>query len=156
MRKRTWFPLLPYEGWPRPQDIESYFLTSPGRKLLWNRADSYGFRAIGVDGTEQLELGKGRVDTDLAVWANLKLGMLLIHSKLGGGHREVFSSVGNTRLLHEWTRSRHNTPLPIGLFIPFEKAWSAVREFLETDGKLPKSIEWISNHELPPNTFPDP
>jgi hypothetical protein len=32
----------------------------------------------------------------------------------------------------------------------------AVKEFIETDGALPKSIEWIANRDLPPNTFPEP
>jgi len=50
----------------------------------------------------------------------------------------------------------HDTPLPVGLFIPFERAWSAVKEFMETEGALPKSIEWVANRDLPPNTFPDP
>ena len=50
----------------------------------------------------------------------------------------------------------HDTVLPVGLFIPFKKAWIAVKEFIETDGKLPRSIEWIANRDLPPNTFPDP
>jgi hypothetical protein len=27
---------------------------------------------------------------------------------------------------------------------------------METDGQLPKSIEWVANRDLPPNTFPDP
>jgi hypothetical protein len=58
--------------------------------------------------------------------------------------------------LREWVRSLHDTPLPVGLFIPFEQAWKAVKEFIETDGQLPKSIEWIANRDLPPNTFPDP
>jgi len=58
--------------------------------------------------------------------------------------------------LREWVRSTHDTPLPAGLFVPFETAWKAVKEFIETDGELPKSIEWIANRDLPPNTFPDP
>ncbi|MNC98194.1 hypothetical protein D3C83_160840 [compost metagenome] len=45
---------------------------------------------------------------------------------------------------------------PIGLFIPFPVAWKAVKEFMETDGQLPKSIEWVANRDLPTNTFPDP
>ena len=46
--------------------------------------------------------------------------------------------------------------MPIGLYIPFERAFAAVKEFIETDGELPKSIEWIANRELPPNAFPRP
>ena len=60
------------------------------------------------------------------------------------------------RRLRECVRNLHNTPLPVGLFIPFESAFEAVKEFIETDGALPKSIEWIANKDLPPNTFPDP
>jgi hypothetical protein len=32
----------------------------------------------------------------------------------------------------------------------------AVKEFIETGGALPTSIEWIANSDLPENTFPDP
>jgi len=46
--------------------------------------------------------------------------------------------------------------MPVGLYIPFEKAWLAVKAFLETEGELPKSIEWVANADLPRNTFPDP
>ena len=42
------------------------------------------------------------------------------------------------------------------LFIPFAPAYQAVKEFIETDGELPKSIEWIANKNLPPNTFSEP
>ena len=46
--------------------------------------------------------------------------------------------------------------MPIGLYIPFENAWKAVKEYIVTDGELPKSIEWIANQDLPADTFPDP
>ena len=45
---------------------------------------------------------------------------------------------------------RHSTTPPRRL------AWKAVKEFLENEGALPKSIEWIANSDLPPNTFPEP
>jgi hypothetical protein len=32
----------------------------------------------------------------------------------------------------------------------------AVKEFIETDGELPKSIEWIADPDIPPGAFPDP
>jgi hypothetical protein len=31
-----------------------------------------------------------------------------------------------------------------------------VKEFMETEGKLPSSIEWVTSDDLPANTFPDP
>lgn len=46
--------------------------------------------------------------------------------------------------------------MPVRLFIPFETAWKTVKEFTETEGELPKSIEWVANRDLPPGTFPEP
>jgi hypothetical protein len=46
--------------------------------------------------------------------------------------------------------------MPIGLFIPFEEAWKAVKEFMERDGALPRSIAWISSKDIPEEAFPDP
>jgi hypothetical protein len=54
-----------------------------------------------------------------------------------------------------WT-GLHETPLSVGLFIPFPTTWRAVKEFMETDGELPASIEWIAVADLPPETFPVP
>ena len=109
-----------------------------------------------VDGSGHLEPNKGRIDVDLDMWGHPEHGVLLIYSKWGGGYKETYSSKGDLHRLREWIRSLHRTPLPVGLFIPFDKAWQAVKEFMETDGALPKSIEWIANRDLPPNTFPDP
>ena len=81
------------------------------------------------------------------MWGHPQLGILLMYEKYGGGHRETFSSKGDLQRLGELVRSLHDTPLPVGLFIPFETAWKAVKEFVETDGALPKSIEWIANRE---------
>jgi len=90
------------------------------------------------------------------MWGIPKLGVVLIYTKWGGGHRDIFSSKGDLQRLSEWARNLHNTPLPVGLFIPFKSAWLAVKEFIETEGALPKSIEWVANKDLPPGTFPDP
>ena len=118
--------------------------------------DSAGFDAQGVDGTQHLPANQGRIDVRLTMWGHPVHGVFLMYEKHGGGHRETFSSKGDLRRLGELVRSLHDTPLPVGLFIPFETAWKAVKEFIETDGALPKSIEWIANRDLPPNTFPDP
>lgn len=110
----------------------------------------------GVEDTEDLEPYKDRVDIHLLMWGHPDLGVLVMWEKWGGGPSETFTSKGDMSRLREWVRSTHDTPLPVGLFIPYAKAWDAVKEFLETDGALPKSIEWIANSDLPPNTFPDP
>ncbi len=143
--------------WPEPREIEPYFLAPPGQEWSYSGGnDSWGLRAEGLYGTEDLQLGKGRVDAELAMWGNPNHGVLLIYSKWGGGYKDMFSSKGDLGRLHELVRSLHDTPLPVGLFIPFREAWKAVKEFIETDGELPKSIEWVANKDLPPNTFPDP
>jgi hypothetical protein len=157
MKKSTYFASRLTDGWPCPADIEHYFLAPPGKRWFFEtRNDSGGFSAEGVDGTGHLGTNEGRIDINLQMWGNPDHGVLLIYSKWGGGHKQTFSSKGDLSRLRDLVRSTHDDPMPIGLFIPFAKAWRAVKEFIETDGALPKSIEWIANRDLPPNTFPDP
>jgi hypothetical protein len=118
--------------------------------------DNWGISAEGVDGTDHLPGNKGRIDIRLQMWGHPDLGVLLIWSKWGGGCKQTYSSKGDLGRVRQWVRSLHDTPLPVGLFIPYAQSWNAVKEFLENDGKLPNSIEWIANRDLPPNTFPDP
>lgn len=160
MKKSAYFASEWYEkGWPAPKDLEHYFLAPPSERWFGNYPrgnDTAGFFAEGVDGTEHLPEGKGRKYIDLTLWGNPDLGVLLIHWKRGGGLNETYTSVGDMTRLREIVRARHGTQLPVGLFIPFEEAWKAVKEFIETDGQLPRSIGWIANKDLPPNTFPPP
>lgn len=67
-----------------------------------------------------------------------KLGVLLIYHR---SFAKAYTSKGDLSRLGEWVRNLDNDPLPVGLFIPFKSAWLAVKEFIETDGALPKSIE---------------
>ena len=157
MRKSTYFAVTCKPRLAESKELEPYFLAPAGRRWFFEtRNDSAGLLAEGVDQTEGLDFGKGRIDIRLDMWGHPDLGVLLIWSKLGGGFKLMYSSKGDLNRLDEWVRSTHDTPLPIGLFIPYEMAWKAVKEFIETDGALPKSIEWVANRELPPGTFPDP
>lgn len=157
MRKEGYFDTHWGSGWPDPKQLERYFLATPGQRWTFETGnDSWGLGLEGVDGTEHLEEGKGRIDIRLSMWGHPVHGVLLIYEKLGGGHKQVCSSKGDLSRLREWVRGMHGTPLPVGLFISYEKAWQAVKEFMETDGALPTSIEWIANRDLPPKTFPDP
>jgi len=88
------------------------------------------------------------------MWGHPDLGVLLIYSKWGGGVKEMYSSKGDLARLRKWVRSKQGTLLPVGLFIPHGTAWKAVKEFMETDGELPTSIEWVANRHLPQGTFP--
>jgi hypothetical protein len=157
MRKSAYFASQLYDRWPRLDELRPYFLAPAGREWFDTGGnDTAGLTAEGVDGTAHLEQGKGRIDIDLEMWGKPDLGVLLVYSKWGGGHEEAYSSAGDLNRLQEIVRGLHGTKLPAGLFIPFEAAWRAVEEFIETDGQLPRSIDWIANKDLPPNTFPPP
>jgi hypothetical protein len=90
------------------------------------------------------------------MWGHPALGVLIVYEKYGGGYREAFTSKGDMSRLREIVRTMQGDPMPVGLFIPFAEAWKAVKEFIETDGELPRSIEWVANKDLPAGTFPDP
>ena len=96
------------------------------------------------------------MDACLTIWVNLDLGIYIQYEKYGGGYREDYASKGDLTRLKEYVRTTHNDLRPVGLYIPFEKAWIAVKDFIESDGGLSKSIEWIANKDLPKDTFPDP
>ena len=101
-------------------------------------------------GLKHLEYYKGRIDIELAMWGHprpwrsadlVQAGRRLQADVQLEGRLEPPSGVGSQH-------SRY--AMPIGLFVPYETAWKAVKEFIETDGELPKSIEWIANRDLPP------
>ena len=157
-RKRASFEWFRQKGWPDPHDLKPFFIAPPGQE--WFRTggnDTAGFLAEGLYGTEQEGRFTGRrVDVRLDLYGMPSVGVLLIYNKYGGGYSEAYTSKGDLSRLKEWVRNLHSTLLPVGLFIPFPKGYDAVKEFIETDGQLPKSIEWIANKDLPPGTFPDP
>ena len=156
MKKEVYFDRMWEERWPEPAELQSYFLAPPGHEWFYaNGNDGAFLSAQGLHGTEHLGWDD-RIDVDLTMWGNPKFGVLLIYSKVGKGYQEVYTSKGDLARLREFVRSLHGTPLPVGLFVPFATAWKAVREFIETDGQLPRSIQWVANRDLPPNTFPDP
>ena len=156
MRKRTYFASRRQEGWPAVSDLEHYFLAPPGQRWFFDTGnDSGGFMAEGLNGTASLGPDE-RIDVSLELYGHPELGVLLIYRKTGGHGCSVFSSKGDLTKLREWVRTLHNDPMPVGLFISFERAWLAVKEFIETDGALPTGIAWVANDDLPPETFPPP
>ena len=157
MRKDVYFDVFKGPGWPAPGELEPYFLGPAGQRWTFrSRNDCWGLSAEGVDGTEHLPRHQGRIDLRLTMVGNANYGVLLQHETTGGERRRDYSSRGDLRRLHKWVWTRHGSLMPIGLFIPFERAWLAVKEFLETDGALPQSITWIDGDDLPADAFPDP
>jgi hypothetical protein len=124
MKKSSYFDSRETDGWPEAKALKPFFF-APGRAGMvphW-RNDGASIEAEGIDGTDRLPPNGGRIDLRLLMWGIPNLGVLLIYSKWGGGHRETYSSKGDPRRLREWVRTLHNTPLPVGLFIPFKAAW---------------------------------
>jgi hypothetical protein len=157
MKKATHF-LEDYEEgeWPDPASLAPYFLTASGRhKAFGLTNDCWGLSLEGIEGTEHLGPVDGRIDIRLIIIGHPDLGVLLCYQRLGG-KGAAFYSEGNLNRLHEWIRTIHGDLMPIGLFIPFETAWKAIKEFIESNAALPKSIPWVANRDLPVDAFPDP
>jgi hypothetical protein len=98
------------------------------------------------------------VGATLYMHLNPDHGIKLQYSKWDGrvGEKKTYHSKGDFTRLKQFVRSFHRTPLSIGLFVPFEKGRKAVKEFLESDGELPRSIDWIADDDLPSEIFPLP
>jgi Immunity protein Imm1 len=98
------------------------------------------------------------VGATLYMHMNPNHGIKLQYSKWDGrtGEKKTYHSKGDLTRLKEFVRSFHRTPLSIGLFVPFEVGRKAVKEFLESDGELPRSIDWMSDDDLPSDVFPLP
>lgn len=96
------------------------------------------------------------VGATLYMHMNPDHGIKLQYSKWDGriGEKRTYHSKGDLTRLKQFVRSFHRTPLSIGLFVPFEIGRRAVKEFLETDGGLPRSIDWVSEDDLPSEVFP--
>jgi hypothetical protein len=157
MRKRVYFDAFDGGGWPAPKELAHYFTTPDGRhKFFESGNDSWGLKAEGADKTEHLQANQGRIDIDLTILGHREHGVLLFYHKWGGGHNDRYYSRGNMSRLREWIKTKDGDLMPIGLFISFETAWNAVKEFIETDGALPKSIAWIADRDVPADAFPAP
>lgn len=157
MFKHIYFTGWEGDFWPNPDELRPYFLERSGARWIEGGNDSWAIYVRGLEGTESLPFGRGRKDIVLRMWGAPDLGVLLVYHKMGPSEfRDAWTSKGDLSRLRKFIESRHGTPLPVGLFIPFDKAWLAVKEFMETEGALPKCIEWVRNADLPENTFPDP
>jgi len=149
MMKWTYFDERNRRGWPELDWLEPFFLTTAGRKQAFGDQESWGLRIYGLDGTEDLHPMKGRIDLHLTIQGDLEHGVLLNHRKSGARHREHWYSKGDPAKWRQWVEIRQQDLMSAAMFIPFEAAWLAVKEFIERDGALPNSIEWVSLDELP-------
>jgi hypothetical protein len=149
-----------YHGpfWPRPVQLEKDLLTP--RVRLWaspNGNDHWGLGAEGLYGTDALS-HRESVSVKLDMIGSPDHGVLLQYDKWDGRiqRRDCYLSRGDLSRLGRFMYNLHDDPYSLGLFISFESAWRAVKEFIESDGELPTSIEWVAARDLPPETFPVP
>jgi hypothetical protein len=156
--RKIYFDRFDSNGWPALSEFEPFFLAPKGQEWSFQGGnDSWGLDVNGMYGTgDRAEID--RVKAHLYMTGNRDLGVYLVYSKWDGRIRRQYSysPKGDLSRLGEFVESLHETPLSVGLFIPFPEAWKAVKEFMETDGELPTSVEWIATRDLPPGTFPVP
>jgi len=159
MRKEGSFDNHWGDGWPDIKNVEACLIDPVRRSELFAKGRDGGcFAVTGLYGTENLRPREGLVSAVLFIHVNPDHGVKLVYSKWDGRIQQKFSynSKGDLNRLGEFVRSFHGTPLSLGLFISFSTGWEAVKEFILTEGELPRSIEWVATEDLPKKTFPDP
>lgn len=157
MKKEKFFAAEPFEGWPEAKELERYFLGPPKQRWLAQiRNPSASFTLAGLHGTEHMPWYEGRIDVILGLEVHPKWGVFLHWHTRGPIEHEDYFPKGDLNLLREYCYVGQSGPYPVGLFVPMEVGWIAVKDFLEKDGVRSPRIQWVSAHDLPENTFPDP
>jgi hypothetical protein len=156
MKKITNFQDYEGPGWPNQKWLAPNFLTPAGRqKAFGGRNNHWGLTARGVDGTENLPFDK-KININLHIIGKPDLGVMLLYDRVSATDGYAYYSLRDLKKLLTLVKAKQGSRMPIGLFIPFEQALKAVVEFIETDGALPKCIEWIAADDLPEGSFPEP
>ena len=89
----------------------------------------------------------------MTIQGDLKHGILLWYNKSGGRQWVAKYSKGDPTKWRQWVETPQGDQMSAALFIPFETAWKAVKEFIEREAALPQSIEWIDERALPDYAF---
>lgn len=158
-RKTAYFDEHWGDGWPELRDIAPCLIDPVRRTQFFSKGwDGGSFTIEGQHGTEKLTPHTGLIKATLYMYMNPDHGVGLQYSQWDGRIKQLITqhSKGDLSRLREFVRSFHGTPLSLGLFISFESGWKAVKEFIETNGELPTSIDWIDGRDLSSDVFPDP
>lgn len=157
MIKRTYFDTYDGEGWPDLMWLEKYFLTEAGRRQFFASGnDSWGLKAYGLKGDGTFPSMRGQIDVDLTILGHPELGILLCYYRSDSRGRSTYYSKGDVSRLKESVETFHGDKVPVGLYVPFDVAWIAVKEFVEKVGELPQGIPWLSADDLPEDAFAMP
>jgi hypothetical protein len=159
MRKwGTFGPFVTEDSWPTVEQLEPFFLAPPGQEWSYDGgSDSWALNGDGMYETGHLPR-IDQVNVHLIMIGHPEHGVYLQYDKWDGRtkSRSDFSVAGDPGRFREYVWSMHGTPLSVGLFISFATAWKGVKEFIESDGELPQTIEWVASDTLPSFAFPDP
>ena len=157
MRKQSYFHDFDGPGWPAPDEVKKYF--EDGGRLWVSRGgnDNWGMDVQGLYGTEALPQRQS-VNVHLYMTGSPEHGVTLHYAKWDGRvqRKDSYVSRGDLGRLGRFMYSLHGDPYSLAFFIPFDSAWKAVKEFIETDGELPTGIAWIATRDLPSEAFPVP
>jgi hypothetical protein len=153
-RKLISFGPLWNSTWPTVASLRSDFSSGPGTKWYNHGGnDTAGISVEGVDGTAGKQFGSGRIDLSLELLGHEVYGVFLFYRKTG---ESGYASKGDMRFLKTFLRTKHDDLRPLSFFIPFDKAWLAVEDFMTGDGARSSRIEWVPMSELAGTIFPDP
>jgi hypothetical protein len=136
--------------------LERYFVEAEGGWPLVGGNDNWGLTIDGLEGTEDLLRPEDRVTVHLNMIGHPGHGVAFVHDRWDGRTKQAiqYTSKGDLRRIREIYHAVQDTPVFVGTFIPFANAYRAVKEFMETDGELPKSVEWIPTGDLPWEALP--
>ena len=150
MRKSCSFHDFDASSWPSPDDLKKYF-SAGGRLWPSHGNDSWALRGERLYGTMILPRSDA-VTVELRMTGSPYHGVTLDFARWHGRIRRLHRcfSEGDLGRLWQFMVSLQGDPYSLGLFIPFEQAFEAVKEFIESDGELPTSIRWISGDDFPP------
>src|SRR5262245_41604489 len=121
MRKEIYFDRFEGDSWPDPTQLQHYFLDPPATRWTFETGnDHWGLDVYGFDDTGHLEANKGRIDVHLSMVGHRKCGVLLLYDRWDGVRKESFNSKGDLSRIRDITSTLQGSPLPVGLFIPYE------------------------------------
>jgi Immunity protein Imm1 len=147
--KETHFHRLPADGWPNPARLRPFFFDPS----LQDWGVAWGLNATNVD-PKELAGWDQPTDLRLTMAGSQFHGVFFQYRRFGAGRGQTYYAKGDLRRMREWVEIGQGDLYPVGLFVPFEAAWRAVKEFIERNGALPECIEWVDRGDLPHGTFP--
>jgi hypothetical protein len=139
---------------PPLQALKDAFFSNDANAWFKNGGnDSASITFQDIDNSGHSTLEDGRVDSSLQLVGHSKFGVFLFYDRT---RWRRMASKGNMEDLKVFVRTLHDDLRPLAFFVPFDKAWLAVHDFISSGGQPSSAIEWIDMRELSGEIFPDP